>query len=160
MKKPNEEEWNPEEEEGITPSVAVGIGALLKSGVAIDLEWINGGFRATVRGRAWSPYGILSELLEDLAEVRILARDRSDLGRQAFGILANTDRLGERVYRFVLNHTDCSRRVIQEMFNAESAEAVGATIENLLAAGRIGPGVEDDTFFAAQQGEDREGLAS
>jgi len=58
--------WDPGEEGGLTPSQVVDLGALLRRGVTISLEWDGRGFVATVDGRDWSPYGILTELLEDL----------------------------------------------------------------------------------------------
>ena len=60
--------WDPEEEEGLTPSTVVALAATIKSGNAIDLRY-GDGFVATVNGRDWHPYGILSELLSDLSEL-------------------------------------------------------------------------------------------
>ena len=58
--------WDPGEEEGLTPSQVVDLGEGLRRGVTISLECDARGFVATVDGRAWSPYGILTELLEAL----------------------------------------------------------------------------------------------
>lgn len=62
----DEEKWNPEEEEGLTPSQVVAIGRRLMAGATISLERDGHGFRAFVDGRPWCQYGILTELLEDL----------------------------------------------------------------------------------------------
>ena len=63
------EPWDPADEDGLAPSECVSLAQTLQAGFKIELETNEYGFVATIDGRKWDPYGILSELLEDLSEL-------------------------------------------------------------------------------------------
>lgn len=62
------EGFDPSKEEGLTPSAVVTLAKVIIEKDPIVIMWNGDGFVAMVGGQLWSPYGILSELLEDIGK--------------------------------------------------------------------------------------------
>lgn len=60
--------WDPADEEGLAPSEVVDLCKVLFAGKAIEIEAMGEGFVAAVDGEEWSPYGVLTELLQHLGK--------------------------------------------------------------------------------------------